>query len=163
MSFRYYPSIFNEINNKIRQSTSYVDCKLMFFDGSLVVNFAKLVAAGFWWTRFNNFLKKICNLVAFHLKPRGCLVINNKICEQRQYAIGSCTKNEQGACWLQSSQQLGSGSWGCPWWKRLEAEQCQRHSSRSGTVPSGSSSSSSESYFSGILTWSRSCWGPETL
>ena len=96
MSFRYYPSIFNEINNKIRQSTSYVDCKLMFFDGSLVVNFAKLVAAGFWWTRFNNFLKKICNLVAFHLKPRGCLVINNKICEQRQYAIGSCTKNEQG-------------------------------------------------------------------
>ena len=76
MSFRYYPSIFNEINNKIRQSTSYVDCKLMFFDGSLVVNFAKLVA--------------------FHLKPRGCLVINNKICEQRQYAIGSCTKNEQG-------------------------------------------------------------------
>ena len=97
MSFRYYPSIFNEINNKIRQSTSYVDCKLMFFDGSLVVNFAKLVAAGFWWTRFNNFLKKICNLVAFHLKPRGCLVINNKICEQRQYAIGSCTKNEQGA------------------------------------------------------------------
>ena len=97
MSFRYYPSILNEINNKIRQSTSYVDCKLMFFDGSLVVNFAKLVAAGFWWTRFNNFLKKICNLVAFHLKPRGCLVINNKICEQRQYAIGSCTKNEQGA------------------------------------------------------------------
>ena len=96
MSFRYYPSIFNEINNKIRQSTSYVDCKLMFFDGSLVVNFAKLVAAGFWWTRFNNFLKKICNLVAFHLKPRGCLVINNKICEQRQYAIGSCTKNAQG-------------------------------------------------------------------
>ena len=96
MSFRYYPSICNEINNKIRQSTSYVDCKLMFFDGSLVVNFAKLVAAGFWWTRFNNFLKKICNLVAFHLKPRGCLVINNKICEQRQYAIGSCTKNEQG-------------------------------------------------------------------
>ena len=58
MSFRYYPSIFNEINNKIRQSTSYVDCKLMFFDGSLVVNFAKLVAAGFWWTRFNNFFKK---------------------------------------------------------------------------------------------------------
>ena len=97
MSLRYYPSIFNEIINKIRQSTSYVDCKLMFFDGSLVVNFAKLVAAGFWWTRFNNFLKKICNLVAFHLKPRGCLVINNKICEQRQYAIGSCTKNEQGA------------------------------------------------------------------
>ena len=96
MSFRYYPSIFNEIDNKIRQSTSYVDCKLMFFDGSLVVNFAKLVAAGFWWTRFNNFLKKICNLVAFHLKPRGCLVINNKICEQRQYAIGSCTKNQQG-------------------------------------------------------------------
>ena len=96
MSFRYYPSIFNENNNKIRQSTSYVDCKLMFFDGSLVVNFAKLVAAGFWWTRFNNFLKKICNLVAFHLKPRECLVINNKICEQRQYAIGSCTKNEQG-------------------------------------------------------------------
>ena len=96
MSFRYYPSIFNEIDNKIRQSTSYVDCKLMFFDGSLVVNFAKLVAAGFWWTRFNNFLKKICNLVAFHLKPRGCLVINNKICKQRQYAIGSCTKNQQG-------------------------------------------------------------------
>ena len=96
MSFRYYPSIFNEINNKIRQSTSYVDCKLMFFDGSLVVNFAKLVAAGFWWTRFNNFLKKICNLVAFHLKPRGCLVVNNKICEQRQYAIRSCAKNEQG-------------------------------------------------------------------
>ena len=111
MSFRYYPSIFNEINNKIRQSTSYVDCKLMFFDGSLVVNFAKLVAAGFWWTRFNNFLKKICNLVAFHLKPRGCLVINNKICEQRQYAIGSCTKNEQGVIeiWLKYLS-MGCGS-----------------------------------------------------
>ena len=46
--------------------------------------------------RFNNFLKKICNLVAFHLKPRECLVVNNKICEQQQYAIGSFTKNEQG-------------------------------------------------------------------
>ena len=42
------------------------------------------------------FLKKIFDLVAFLLKPRGCLVVNIKICEQRQYAIGSCTKNEQG-------------------------------------------------------------------
>ena len=50
MSFKFYPSIFGEIN-KIKQSKSYVDCKLVFSDGSLVVLFAKLVAAGIWWTK----------------------------------------------------------------------------------------------------------------
>ena len=49
MGFRHFPNIFNEIN-KLRKSNTYVDCKLVFADGSLMVHFAKLLAAQIWWT-----------------------------------------------------------------------------------------------------------------
>ena len=35
---------------KLRKLNTYVDCKLVFSDGSLMVHFAKLLAARIWWT-----------------------------------------------------------------------------------------------------------------
>ena len=39
----------NEIE-KLRKINTYVDCKQVFSDGSLMVHFAKLLAARIWWT-----------------------------------------------------------------------------------------------------------------
>ena len=44
MGFRHFPNIFNEID-KLGKLNTYVDCKLVFSDGSLMVHFAKLLAA----------------------------------------------------------------------------------------------------------------------
>ena len=49
MGFRHFPNIFNEID-KLGKLNTYVDCKLVFSDGSLMVHFAKLLAAQIWWT-----------------------------------------------------------------------------------------------------------------
>ena len=50
MGFRHFPNIFNEID-KLGKSNTYVDCKLVFSDGSLMVHFLKLLVAQIWWTR----------------------------------------------------------------------------------------------------------------
>ena len=46
MGFRHFPNILN----KLRKLKTYVECKLVFSDGSLMVHFAKLLAARIWWT-----------------------------------------------------------------------------------------------------------------
>ena len=46
MGFRHFPNILN----KLRKLKTYVECKLVFSDGSLMVHFAKLLAAQIWWT-----------------------------------------------------------------------------------------------------------------
>ena len=49
MGFRHFPSLLNEIK-KLRKLNTYVDCKLVFSDGSMMVHFAKLLASRIWWT-----------------------------------------------------------------------------------------------------------------
>ena len=49
MGFRHFPNIFNEID-KLGKLNTYVDCKLVFSNGSLMVHFAKLLAGQLWWT-----------------------------------------------------------------------------------------------------------------
>ena len=48
MVFRHFSTIFNEIN-RIKQSKLYVDTKLVFSDGSLLVHSSELEARGLWW------------------------------------------------------------------------------------------------------------------
>ena len=48
MVFRHFSTIFNEIN-RIKQSKLYVDTKLVFSDGSLLVHSSVLEARGLWW------------------------------------------------------------------------------------------------------------------
>ena len=50
MVFRHFSSIFNEIN-KIRQSNTFVDTKLVFCDGSLLVHSHVLETGGQWWSK----------------------------------------------------------------------------------------------------------------
>ena len=49
MVLRHFPSIFNEIS-KIRESNSFVNTRLVFSDGSLLVHFYFLENGGLWWT-----------------------------------------------------------------------------------------------------------------
>ena len=53
MGFRHFPSLLNEIK-KLRKLNTYVDCKLVFSDGSMMVHFAKLLASRIWWTGFRD-------------------------------------------------------------------------------------------------------------
>ena len=48
MGFKHFPNIFNKID-KLRKLNTYVDCNFV-SDGSLMVHFAKLLAARIWWT-----------------------------------------------------------------------------------------------------------------
>ena len=49
MGFRHFSPIFNEIN-RIRQSNKFVDTRLIFSDGSLVIHSSVLEAGGLWWS-----------------------------------------------------------------------------------------------------------------
>ena len=50
MGFRHFPNILN----KLRKLKTYVECKLVFSDGSLMVHFAKWLAAWIWWTGYRD-------------------------------------------------------------------------------------------------------------
>ena len=85
MGFRHFPNIFNEID-KLGKLNTYVDCKLVFSDGSLMVHFAKLLAAQIWWTQSRDGDTPTDDLVIIFLYQ----AINYRIYQDRVRMIACC-------------------------------------------------------------------------